>query len=326
MHTHDEQQPRADSPALKRSIVALPLHGGLPPTQQARVFDPPPKGLRKVVCATNVAETSITIDDCTVVIDWCRVKELAFDATRGITRLKTTMVSRASAQQRRGRAGRVQPGVCFRLVTRAAYEGLAAHTPPEMCRVPLQGLCLQIKVQSCWFAWFCMCVCLCMMHASPTTVDQHVGRRSWARTQTLRPSCNRRLPHPQPLPFMQVPVRNKGCAPRGACMMVAITSYHIDRYQRIPSYTIFCLTAIDTLLAVGALTPHEAPPHLTGLGSHLAALPMDVHVAKMLVFGCMLHCVSPVLTIAAAMSYGRPMFVAPSDKRAEVGAFACGFA
>ena len=129
-------------------MLPLPLHGGLPPAQQARVFDPPPKGLRKVVVATNVAETSITIDDCTVVIDWCRVKELAFDSTRGITRLRTTMVSQAAAQQRRGRAGRVQAGVCFRMVTRNDFAALPQHTPPEMCRVPLQGLCLQIKVHS----------------------------------------------------------------------------------------------------------------------------------------------------------------------------------
>lgn len=80
-----------------------------------------------------------------------------------------------------------------------------------------------------------------------------------------------------------------------------------------------CCTAVDMLLAVGALAVDDVgPPRLTGLGSHLAALPMDIHVAKMLVYACMLHCVSPVLTIAAAMAYGRPMFVAPSDKRAEV--------
>lgn len=81
-----------DAPGLK--IHPLPLHGGLPQAQQARVFASPPKGLRKVIVATNVAETSITIDDCTVVLDWCRAKQIAYDPTRNITRLQTALVSK----------------------------------------------------------------------------------------------------------------------------------------------------------------------------------------------------------------------------------------
>ncbi len=73
--------------------------------------------------------------------------------------------------------------------------------------------------------------------------------------------------------------------------------------------------ALARLEAVGALDTGKC---LTGLGAHLAALPMDAHIAKMLVYACLLHTVSPVLTIAAAMAYGRPMFSAPSDKRTEV--------
>ncbi len=83
-----------DAPSLKSTVLPLPLHGGLPQAQQARVFDKTP--LRKVIVATNVAETSITIDDCTVVVDWCRVKQLAYDPTRGITQLITTMVSKVT--------------------------------------------------------------------------------------------------------------------------------------------------------------------------------------------------------------------------------------
>ena len=96
-------------------------------------------------------------------------------------------------------------------------------------------------------------------------------------------------------------------------MQVCLASIHVQG-TKLAGHT-----AVDTLLAVGALTTDDTgPPRLTGLGSHLAALPLDVHIAKMLVYACMLHCVSPVLTIAAAMAYGRPMFVAPADKRAEV--------
>lgn len=249
----------------------LPLHGGLPPSQQARVFNRPPKGkagwvwglalslcmppaphcsLRllyvssraqlhlhqgartikclsplfsapgtvKIVVSTNVAETSITIDDVTAVIDTGRVKEMRFDAARGIARLQETFVSQvdagsgldsrlnsnsrlnsrclatgrlatcssrgqdmlhscipgghackpvyaphptletpcpplptqAAAQQRRGRAGRVRPGVCYRLFSRRTLGRMPRDTPPEIARAPLQvGTC------SLWIPAFC---------------------------------------------------------------------------------------------------------------------------------------------------------------------------
>jgi HrpA-like RNA helicase len=101
------------SPAARDWV--LPLHGSLPPEEQRRVFQRPPSGVRKIVLATNVAETSITIDDVGYVIDTARMKERRYDPVRRLASLEDCMISRANARQRRGRAGRVAPGVAVHL-------------------------------------------------------------------------------------------------------------------------------------------------------------------------------------------------------------------
>lgn len=88
--------------------MILQLHASLPSAQQKRVFDKMPPGIRKIVISTNVAETSVTIPDVTVVIDTCLAKEVGYDAERRMNRLQLNWVSKASAKQRAGRAGRVQ--------------------------------------------------------------------------------------------------------------------------------------------------------------------------------------------------------------------------
>ena len=126
-------------------LHVLSLHGRLSPDQQKKVFQRPPQGMIKVVISTNVAETSITIDDITVVVDTGKAKEMRFDAASRMSCLVEDLVSRASATQRAGRAGRVRAGRCFRLYSRKKWDTMAAHQTPEMSRVPLQGLCLQVK-------------------------------------------------------------------------------------------------------------------------------------------------------------------------------------
>ena len=121
----------------------LPLHGALPPDEQRRVFESPPPGTTKVVVATNVAETSITIPDVAFVVDAGRVKEERYDATRHMASLDDVYVSAASAKQRRGRAGRVRPGLAVHLFPRDAP--LEAHAEPEVRRVALEQLVLRLK-------------------------------------------------------------------------------------------------------------------------------------------------------------------------------------
>lgn len=228
------------------SLRILPLHGGLPPTQQSRVFDRPPPNVIKIVVSTNVAETSITIDDATVVIDTGRVKEMRFDSQRGIARLQEAWVSQASAQQRRGRAGRVRPGVCFRLFSKKKTWGknMSKDSPPEVLRAPLHGLVLNIK--GILGGDVDVAAVLAEMITPPPNVDQ----------------------------------------------------------------------AQQALSLIGALQP--APKYtLTPLGAHLAKMPTDAKIGKMLIFGAILGCLDPILTIAAAQGFGRPVFWSPPDQRAE---------
>ncbi|KAL3157309.1 hypothetical protein ABBQ38_001539 [Trebouxia sp. C0009 RCD-2024] len=133
--------------AAKGQLRVLPLHGALPSHAQVRVFERLAGGMRKVVVATNVAETSITIDDVGFVIDTGRVKEMSYDPERGISRLAEGWVSRAAAHQRRGRAGRVQPGVCFKLFTTTQAARMQEQQAPEVCRTPLEQLCLTVKTR-----------------------------------------------------------------------------------------------------------------------------------------------------------------------------------
>lgn len=126
-------------------IHALPLHASLLPAEQKRVFPPAPRGTRKVICATNVAETSITIPDIVAVVDTGRVKETAYDVVSNIVRLQEVWASQAQCKQRRGRAGRVQPGTNYKLYTRNVEASMRSASDPEMKRVPLEQLCLNVK-------------------------------------------------------------------------------------------------------------------------------------------------------------------------------------
>uniref|UniRef100_A0A0V0J9T0 Putative ATP-dependent RNA helicase DHX34 n=2 Tax=Schistocephalus solidus TaxID=70667 RepID=A0A0V0J9T0_SCHSO len=127
----------------KRWII-LPLHSALPARSQEKIFHSPPDGVRKCVLATNIAETSVTIDGIRFVADSGRVKELTWDALSRMRRLKETAISQASANQRKGRAGRTGPGVCFRLFQEEEYRQFQTFTTPEIRRVPLDILVLQM--------------------------------------------------------------------------------------------------------------------------------------------------------------------------------------
>ncbi|MQL71690.1 hypothetical protein Taro_003989 [Colocasia esculenta] len=125
--------------------LVLPLHGSMPTVNQREIFDRPPSGARKIVLATNIAESSITIDDVIYVIDCGKAKETSYDALNKLACLLPSWISKASAHQRRGRAGRVQPGVCYRLYPKILHDAMPQYQLPEILRTPLQELCLNIK-------------------------------------------------------------------------------------------------------------------------------------------------------------------------------------
>lgn len=127
------------------NIHALPLHASLTPIEQRRVFPLAPKGKRKVIAATNVAETSITIEDIVAVIDLGKVKSTSFDPSNNMVKLEEVWASKAACKQRRGRAGRVQAGICYKLYTRNAEAKMVERPEPEVKRVPLEQLCLSVR-------------------------------------------------------------------------------------------------------------------------------------------------------------------------------------
>jgi ATP-dependent helicase HrpB len=128
--------------AEERELAVLPLHGDLPAEQQDAALLPQER--RKVVLATNVAETSVTIEGITGVVDTGLARLLSFDPALGLNRLEVTPISRASADQRTGRAGRTRPGLCIRLWSASAHRARPEQTEPEIRRVDLAGAVLQL--------------------------------------------------------------------------------------------------------------------------------------------------------------------------------------
>ncbi|KAF9366875.1 hypothetical protein BGX34_003975 [Mortierella sp. NVP85] len=129
-----------------QELIICPIYSSLPSDMQGKIFEPTPEGSRKVVLATNIAETSITIDGVKFVIDPGFSKMLSYNPKTGMESLVVTPCSRASANQRKGRAGRVGPGKCFRLYTQwAYYNELEENTVPEIQRINLNSVVLTLK-------------------------------------------------------------------------------------------------------------------------------------------------------------------------------------
>ncbi|XP_064969057.1 DExH-box ATP-dependent RNA helicase DExH7, chloroplastic-like isoform X1 [Musa acuminata AAA Group] len=221
----------------------LPLHSSLSAFEQKKVFLTSPQNIRKVIVATDIAETSITIDDVIYVVDAGKHKEKRYNAQKKMSSMVEDWISKANAKQRRGRAGRVKPGICFCLYTCHRYEVLMRpFQVPEMVRMPLTELCLQIKSLS-------------------------LGDTKSFLLQAIEP----------------------------------------PREDVISS-------AIDLLYKVGALDGNE---ELSPLGYHLAKLPVDVLIGKMMLYGAIFGCLSPILSLAAFLSYKFP-FVYPKDEKQNV--------
>ncbi|CAG7931944.1 unnamed protein product [Penicillium olsonii] len=134
-------------PMFQRNWIVHALHSSIASDDQEKAFNVPPEGTRKIVIATNIAETGITIPDITAVVDAGKEKMMRFDERRQLSRLVESFISRANAKQRRGRAGRVQNGICFHLFTRHRHDKLLAEQQtPELLRLSLQDLVLRVKI------------------------------------------------------------------------------------------------------------------------------------------------------------------------------------
>lgn len=131
---------------LPEHTLITPLYGNLSPQAQDRAILPPPHGWRKVVLSTNIAETSLTIEGIRIVLDTGLTRVSRYDAHSGMSRLTTIPISQASAEQRRGRAGRLGPGLCVRCWTESTQRTLVRRTPPEILDADLTSLALELAV------------------------------------------------------------------------------------------------------------------------------------------------------------------------------------
>jgi ATP-dependent RNA helicase DHX29 len=258
----------------------LPLHSALSSAEQQKVFQRPPHGARKIIFSTNIAETSVTVDDVVYVVDCGLVREIQLAKGRGGGRaLVTTWCCRASAKQRMGRAGRVGPGVCFRLFSRHTYRKIMAEfAVPELQRTPLEELCLQI------------------------------------RANNLAPSCREFLlkaPEPPESPAIDAAVRVLQEVGALSRVEQQQQQQHQQQQQQQQQQQRGRAKGQGREEEEGVLTP---------LGIHLAKLPLDVRLGKMLVFAALFQCLDPVLTIAAGLSGTKSPFVAPMGKEAEARA------
>jgi ATP-dependent RNA helicase DHX36 len=226
----------------KKKFIVIPLHSSLSSFDQHLVFDVPPKGVRKIILSTNIAETSITIDDIVYVIDSGKMKEMQHDSEKGISCLVECMVSKANASQRAGRAGRVRKGFCYHLYSNYRESLLPENQDPEMLRTPLEQLCLKI------------------IHLELGDVKQFLKK-------AIDPPSDE----------------------------------SID----------FSLKTLQNLYAIDSETLK-----LTPLGYHLATLPVDARLGKMILFGTIFKCLDPILTIAASTSLQSP-FLSPFNKQEE---------
>ena len=221
----------ANYQGISNRLWILPLHGSLTSYDQSMVFRHPPKGKRKIVVSTNVAETSITIDDCVFVVDSGRMKEMQYDPFNRMSLLVETWVSKANARQRRGRAGRVRPGHCLKMYTRKMLNNSPAHQSPEMHRVPLERLCLMVR-------------------------SLQLGKPKYFLGQVIEPPKTESI-----------------------------------------------ISAVRHLKGLRAFGDKA---ELTPLGHHLASMPVDAQIGKMLIYGAILRCTSQILTIAASMCTRSP--------------------
>uniref|UniRef100_A0A9J7XI01 RNA helicase n=1 Tax=Cyprinus carpio carpio TaxID=630221 RepID=A0A9J7XI01_CYPCA len=231
----------------KNRFKLIALHSTLSSQDQSSAFTVPPPGVRKIVLSTNIAETGVTIPDVVFVIDTGKTKENRYHESSQMSSLVETFVSKASALQRQGRAGRVREGFCFRLYPKFRFESFVDYSIPEILRVPLEELCLHIML-----------------------------------------STSFKCEYGSPEDFL--------CRALDAPQQQAVCN------------------AVSLLRKIGACQQDSYT--LTPLGHHLAALPVNVKIGKMLIFGAIFGCLEPIATIAAAMSEKSP-FVTPMNRKEE---------
>ncbi|KAL7540793.1 hypothetical protein ACHAXR_010394 [Thalassiosira sp. AJA248-18] len=235
--------------SLRARMKVLPLHSTIPQDDQQKVFIPAADGTVKVILATNIAESSVTIDDVLCVIDGGLVRELNWDAEKSMSTMVTVPTSKASATQRLGRAGRVAPGKCYRIYSRGQHTAMLERPMPEIQRTALEATCLNT----------------CTM--TNDSVETFLSRA-------------------------MDPPKEEAVA------------YAMERLKKLGAISVdpSSTTAGETL---------------SPLGHCLSRLPLDPATGRMLIMGCVMQCLDPVLTAAACFSSREVFFTPPGLRQAQ---------
>ncbi|KAH9284317.1 ATP-dependent RNA helicase DHX36 [Echinococcus granulosus] len=272
---------RSIDPALyaetRGGVMLHALHSRLPSARQRVVFEPPPAGKRKVVIATNIAETSITIEDIVYVVDSGQIKITTYDPRTNTSTLARVLVSKANAAQRRGRAGRVRPGQCFHLFSRFTHDRVMLDfLPPEITRIRLEDAILRIKALE--LGPVTSFLSSCMDPPDLETISRTLQfLRDIQALKPLVPLCNDSVPTAQ--------------------------LSRMSKRQR----TRILEGAIEA--ATSGSPVAEDNDVLTPLGHHLANLPLDPQCAKLLLLGAFFCCLKPALAVSACLAFKEPFEV-----------------
>uniref|UniRef100_A0A0X3NUH3 Helicase C-terminal domain-containing protein n=1 Tax=Schistocephalus solidus TaxID=70667 RepID=A0A0X3NUH3_SCHSO len=272
-------------------VKIYPLHSRLPSARQRSVFDPPPRGQRKIVVATNIAETSITIEDVVFVVDCGHIKLTTYDPQTNTSTLAPVLVSKANAAQRRGRAGRVQPGICYHLFSSFVRdEVMLENLPPEITRIRLDDVILRIKALD--LGPVTQFLQSCLEPPAPDAIDRTL--KFLRDIQALEPVTRAENDDStSSVPVLQTSKMSK------------------KQRQRLMN------NAIQNGVSSATSTPILSADNdrLTSLGYHLANLPLEPQCAKLLILGALFCCLEPILAVAACLAFKDP-FEVPLDKQA----------
>ena len=260
------------------------LHGSQTSQQQRLAFKLSAPGEWKIVLATNIAETSVTVPDVTHVVDSGLVKEIRYEPSCNLSSLKEVPISQSSAKQRAGRAGRVRPGHCWRLYSQKYHDSNSAQLDNNLHKpspnVNESANCIAASILS-------NNVPICAMHKYSIPEIKRIPLEEIILQVLLL-----KLGHPV------------------SFLTSCLESPSEGQLQK----------AIENLIKFGAIYPNANSLPLTALGTYLAKLPVDIHIGKMLIMGSLFKCVEPVLTLAAALcsssKTGNP-FLYPMHNKAE---------
>eukprot|EP01041_Mallomonas_annulata_P000663 gene663-1281_t len=278
--------------------VVLYLHSSLSSQQQDQVFAPAPSGLRKCILSTNISETAVTIDGIRFVVDSGKSKEIRWDPFTGAKSLKEYWISRASAEQRKGRAGRTGPGVCFRLYSQDTYSSLVPFEEPEVVRTDLAAAVLLMKTMGLNDPRkFPFITIPPIEHISGAVLLLHVLGATISTITSLEEETTEG--NNDKLKSSNVVVDSEGeektdlinpCQSKGG--------------DAIPSPTL-------------SLTDKLYDSKLTDMGYLLSRMPIDPAHARLLIFGSALHLWSQSVTVAAALGTPSPFLASRGQETGE---------